>query len=387
MKKTKLLLFLLLLMSFSLSAQEGIHLIHGPYLQNIQANEVTIVWVADKPSVGWVELAPEDNTNFYETARPKYFDSVNGVKKTSTVHFVRISGLNPGTHYRYRVYAQEVLDHKGIHVTYGNVAATDVYSKAPLTFLTADPKRQNVSFAMLNDIHANNEMLTQLVGLCDMKKTDFVLFNGDMVSIFDNEKQVFDGFMDTATKLFASETPMYYTRGNHETRGIFATEFQKYFSPTNQHIYYMFRQGPVCFIALDSGEDKPDNDIEYAGITDYDQYRTEEAAWLKDALESKEFLEAPFKVVTCHIPPFGGWHGNQEVAQKFIPLLEKANIDVLLCGHLHKYFYKKAGEAASFPIIVNSNNTVLKAQADSHKLNILVLDNTGKKVDEITIAK
>lgn len=52
-----------------------------------------------------------------------------------------------------------------------------------------------------------------------------------MVSVFNEENHIFDGFMDTATKLFASEIPMYYTRGNHETRGAFATEFQRYFSP------------------------------------------------------------------------------------------------------------------------------------------------------------
>ena len=70
--------------------------------------------------------------------------------------------------------------------------------------------------------------------------------------------------------LFAKETPMYYTRGNHETRGRSAWAFQNYFSPFSEHIYYMYRQGPVCFVALDSGEDKPDSDLEYYGLTMYD---------------------------------------------------------------------------------------------------------------------
>ena len=81
-----------------------------------------------------------------------------------------------------------------------------------------------------------------------------------MVSVFNEENHIFDGFMDTATKLFASEIPMYYTRGNHETRGAFATEFQRYFSPKEENIYYTFRQGPICFVVLDTGEDKPDSD-------------------------------------------------------------------------------------------------------------------------------
>lgn len=155
--------------------------------------------------------------------------------------------------------------------------------------------RQSVNFAMVNDIHGKSDVLEKLVSHCDLKKTDMFLFNGDMVSIFNNEKEIFEGFMDKATELFASEIPMYYTRGNHETRGSFATAFQDYFSPKQEHIYYMFRQGPVCFVILDSGEDKPDSDLEYAGITVYDQYRTEQAEWLKKVLESKEYKKHRFK--------------------------------------------------------------------------------------------
>lgn len=58
--------------------------------------------------------------------------------------------------------------------------------------------------------------------------------------------------MDTAVRLFASEIPMYYARGNHETRGVFATEIQRYFSPCQEHLYYAFRQGPVYCIVLDT---------------------------------------------------------------------------------------------------------------------------------------
>ncbi len=60
--------------------------------------------------------------------------------------------------------------------------------------------------------------------------------------------------MKESIDLFASEKPMYYARGNHETRGEFATSFQKYFSPKEPFLYYLFRQGPVCFIMLDTGK-------------------------------------------------------------------------------------------------------------------------------------
>ena len=387
MNKINLFFLFCLLTALPLFAQEDIKITHAPYLQNLGENEVTIVWTVNKPSVGWVELAPDDGTHFYRTERPKVFNAKNGIKLTSTVHSVHLKGLEPGTRYRYRVYSQEVLSHVGWKVIYGNVAATDVYSKKPLFFKTSDHAMQTVNFAMVNDIHGKSDMLEKLVSHCDLKATDLFLFNGDMVSIFNSEKEIFDGFMSKATELFASELPMYYTRGNHETRGSFATAFQDYFSPKQEHIYYMFRQGPVCFVILDSGEDKPDSDLEYAGITVYDQYRTEQAEWLKKVLESKEYKEAPFKVVVCHMPPFGGWHGEQEVAEKFIPLLNNAGVDLMLCGHLHRYMRNEPKDGVRFPVIVNSNNTVLKAEAGVKELNIRILDMEGKEVDKLTITK
>ena len=387
MKEKNLLLLCVLLLSVSVYAQEGIKLAHGPYLQNMGPDEVTIVWLSDKPSVGWVELAPDDGSNFYATERPRLFDAKNGVKNTSTIHTVKLKGLNPGTNYRYRVFAQEVLSHIGHKIVYGDYAATNVYSKKPLVFRTSDPANQTISFAMVNDIHGNNGLLENLVSKCDLKKTDFIIFNGDMVSVFNEENHIFNGFMDKATALFASEIPMYYTRGNHETRGAFATEFQRYFSPKEENIYYTFRQGPVCFVILDTGEDKPDSDIEYAGITVYDEYRSEQAEWLRQVLNSKEYKEAPFKVIVAHIPPIGGWHGNLEVENKFMPLLREAKPDLMLCGHLHRFVHQKATAETPFPIIVNSNTAVLKAAANSEELDVQVIDTEGKVLDRFSVKK
>lgn len=387
MKEKNLLLLCVLLLSVSVYAQEGIKLAHGPYLQNMGPDEVTIVWLSNKPSVGWVELAPDDGSNFYATERPRFFDAKNGVKNTSTIHTVKLKGLNPGTNYRYRVFAQEVLSHTGHKIVYGDYAATNVYSKKPLVFRTSDPTNQTISFAMVNDIHGNNGLLESLVSKCDLKKTDFFIFNGDMVSVFNEENHIFNGFMDKATALFASEIPMYYTRGNHETRGAFATEFQRYFSPKEENIYYTFRQGPVCFVILDTGEDKPDSDIEYAGITVYDEYRSEQAEWLRQVLNSKEYKDAPFKVIVAHIPPIGGWHGNLEVENKFMPLLREAKPDLMLCGHLHRFVHQKATEETPFPIIVNSNTAVLKATANSEELNVQIIDTEGKVLDRLSVKK
>ena len=362
-----------------------IKIVHGPYLQSVKENEATIVWLADKPSIGWVELAPNDGSHFYGEERHKYFDTTNGVKNTSTLHSVRVSGLKPNTDYRYRIYSKEVLKHEGTYVEYGRVAATNVYTKKPLVFRTSDYGKKDMSFVMVNDIHGRENMITKLLTKTNYKEKDLIIFNGDMVSEFKSEEHIFSGFMDEAINLFASEKPMYYTRGNHETRGEFATSLQKYFCPKESHLYYTFRQGPVCFIVLDTGEDKPDSDIEYSGITDYDGYRTEQVEWMKQLYKNEDFNGAAFKVVIAHMPPSVSpdiWHGQKEVLEKFVPILNELKVDLMLCGHLHRNVYEEKSQLIQFPVLVNSNNSAVEVHATDTKLDVKVVDVDGKVVDQ-----
>ncbi len=376
---------ILLLISATVSAQKPFAISHGPYLQGLTENEVTIVWTTNRNAVSWVELAPDDNSHFYLTERPKFFSEAYGFKTMDSVHIVTLKNLDPNTRYRYRVYSQEVLSHVGTKVLYGTIAATNVYRARPLVFTTNNSAKNDASFLVLNDIHGNNELMETLLKDADWEKTDFVFFNVDMASVINSEEQLFGDFLDKAVELFARETPMYYARGNHETRGNFAYTFPRYFPTSTGQLYYTFRQGPVSFIVLDCGEDKPDSDLEYSGIVAFDNYRSQQAEWLKEAVKEKEFLDAPYRVVIVHMPPFGGWHGEKEIEEKFVPVLEQAGIDVMLCGHLHRHVHKKAGDGQNFPILVNSNKTIIKARTENNMLLIDVVDTEGKVVDSMKL--
>ncbi len=380
-------LFLLTLCTFGLTlAQNSFKITHGPYLQALDETGVTIIWTTNKSAISWVELAPDDSSHFYQEERPKYFGVQDGFKTVDTVHHVHIDGLLPGTTYRYRVYSQEVKSHRWATVEYGTIAATQVYRAQPLHFTTPDPKAEVTSFAVINDIHGNNEVMKQLLGQVDFTSNDLMFFNGDMASFYLDESQVFTDFMDTGAELFAAQYPLYYTRGNHETRGPFSNQFARYFPTVSGKLYYLLRRGPVCFIVLDSGEDKPDSDIEYSGLSVFDDYRTKQAAWLKEVLQSPAYVTAPYKVVICHMPPFGGWHGEKEVAEKFVPLLNQAGAQIMLSGHLHRHIKRMPdGNSHAFPVLVNSNQALLKATADSHQLQIDMFDKEGGKIDSITI--
>jgi len=382
MKNTKLLLLITLFLNFSMSlaAQSRISITHGPYLQGLTKDEVTIVWTTNKRAISWVELAPDDKTHFYHEPRPQFFSESYGFKVVDSVHMVRLKNLKPNTTYRYRIYSQEVLSHQAYHVTYGRTVASNVYSETPLKFTTNNPQKEEISFLVLNDIHGNNELMDSLLIGARWDKTDLVFFNGDMTTDLRSEKKLFDDFLDKAVTLFAKETPFYYARGNHETRGNFATTFPRYFPTPTGQLYYMFRQGPVCFIVLDCGEDKPDNDIEYSGIVAFDNYRTEQAQWLEKVIQGDEFQQSPFKVVITHIPPFGNWHGEKEILDKFVPILNKANIDLMMCGHLHNHIYRERSDAINFPILVNHNREMINVQANKQQMDIQISNSGGKQV-------
>ena len=361
---------------------QAIKIIHGPYIQALGENEATIMWVTDAEALSWVEVAPNDKTHFYQQERPKYYNTYLGKKLFGTVHTVKITGLEAGTTYRYAVHSKEVLEIKKHRVHYGNVACTDIYRKGTPNFTTLDPKDKSVEFIVLNDIHSNQEKLEALLNNYDKKKTDMVFFNGDMVSIVPTEQVLFDGFVDTAVKRFARYTPFYLVRGNHETRGHFATSYLKYFPTSTGMPYYTLKQGDVFFILLDGGEDKPDSNIEYYETANYDQYRLEEAEWLKKVLQSDECKNAKHRIVLMHMPPLNGnkmWHGPLHAAKCFLPLLNEANIDVMLCGHTHKYSYNTTPDKtdAKFPVLVNSNGAALKAVVNEEGIKIEVINTEG----------
>ena len=385
MKTLTLIAFIFISFLSTFAQESAFSITHGPYLQGLTENEVTIVWTTNSNAISWIELAPDDNTHFYLTERPRFYNESYGFKVVDSVHMVKLTNLQPNTTYRYRVYSQKVLSHIGTKVLYGTVAASNVYRQQPLKFTTSNPLKKDISFLVLNDIHGNNDLMESLLKGTDWNKTDLVFFNGDMTNDIRSEDQLFGNFLDKAVELFASQTPMYYARGNHETRGNFATTFPRYFPTSTGQLYYIFRQGPVCFVVLDCGEDKPDSDLEYSGIVAFDNYREQQATWLKNALKQDIFLDAPFRVVMVHMPPFGGWHGEKEIEEKFVPLLEQAGIDVMLCGHLHRHIYKKAGDGQNFPVIANSNRAVIKVHTENSIMNVNVVDTGGKIIETLQI--
>ena len=89
-------------------------------------------------------------------------------------------------------------------------------------------------------------------------------------------------------------------------------------------------------------------------------------------MESAEFRNAPFRVVVVHVPPVQDtWHGPLHAKQLFLPVLNKADVDLMLCGHLHCYRYNEAGVDGA---------EMLDVEADNSTMNVVRKDRYGKEL-------
>lgn len=373
---------------YAIAGQPSVKITHGPYLQNLSENEVTVVWTTDKPCKSWVEFSKkEDGKNFYSQLPRKAYASQDGLCCVDTLHRVTVTGLEKNTTYFYRVLSQEVKELLPYRPVLGNIVSTDIWKK-PLTFTTLDGRQETLSMVMINDIHGKKDLQKKLLEMAPPQNVDMVVFCGDMCNYINKQSDIFTGFLDTSVGLFASRKPFVYVRGNHETRGAYARNFFRYLAGPEGKFYYAFTYGPIRFVVLDSGEDKPDTDVEYSGLVDFDNYILEQKEWLARELESPEFRAASFRVVLSHIPfGKGGWYGSERLRKQLLPLLEGARIDLMLSGHNHTFGFMDKGKVTAFPIIVNSNNSVLTMFGSEDLLKVQVKQIDGKVLLEKEFSK
>ena len=378
-------LLLGLMLLFCVSAK-GIKVTHGPWICDMDSTGVTIVWVTDIPGISYVEMATASTDHFYSKTRKRYYAAEAGRRiLTDSVHCVRIRGLKPDSKYRYRVVTQALKDWcNDDWVTLGGLAWSDVWKKKPYEFKTYPAKPREITFLVLNDIHERPQFMKELCKNVDLKKLDFVLLNGDMSNRIRSQKHIMDAYLDTCVSMFATDVPLFFNRGNHELRGEFADYLNRYF-PTNNGKYYRLQHvAGVDFLFIDSGEDKPDADLEYCGIVECDQYREEQERWLRSLQEEKKIGKYPI-VVFSHMPPtLKNWHGPLHMQETLTPELNKMNVSVMLSGHLHRFDYQEPNEVINFPNLVNSNNTYLLCHIANGKMEVDYVGLTNKEKKHFT---
>lgn len=389
MRKNILLIALLFLSASSFSqSTESLRITHGPWLQNLTADGVTVCWTTNLPAVPGVWLI----RNIPQTDSLIRNSTDGMINAGGTLHKVRISGLQPGVKYPYKIHSVELMKLRPYQIYFGDTVKGKEFS-----FTTLDPANKTTRFMVVNDIHTNGGKLAGFLKSGDAAGQDLLVYNGDIVDNFETESQLLGPIIDTSVRYFASGVPFAFIRGNHETRGIMSRRLKDYLDLPENRYYYSFDQGPVHFVMLDCGEDKPDDNRYYFGLADYDHYRLEQLEWLKEELKTPAYLNAPFRVILVHMPiipaykviytriPFlikeNRGYGPSFLAEHFGPVIREAGADLLIAAHTHRHLWLAPPFSGfGFPVLINGNTNYVKVQATEQALSVSVFSGQNETI-------
>ncbi len=364
----------------------------GPYLQNPTPEGMSVLFMTAEPAVAFVEYGPTASLGLRATACEDGLRDAGG-----RMHRVRLAGLKPGTRYFYRVVTQPIVIFQPYRIAFAPEVASPIYD-----FATPDPAASRVRFLVYNDLHDNVDLWKGLHSLVADEPVDFVFLNGDVVDYLQDEAQMVGHFLDVCTSLFATRVPFLYARGNHETRGAWSRQMKGYLDLPGDRYFYAFSQGPARFVVLDSGEDKPDDAPVYAGLADFDAYRSAQRDWLAREVVSEPFKSAKYRIAIHHIPaPLGTAaedgdrptdHGAIDSRDKWWPLFNANGIDLFLGGHTHRPVLRPADPAAghAFPVMIGGGprkgiGTVMLVDADADRVLVKMLRDDGTTIATLEV--
>ncbi len=287
-------------------APTTVKIVKGPWLQNVTAQSVVVMWETQMASSTRVDYGPTDALGaFVEEVTPR------------TIHGITLPDLAPNARYYYRV-------------TSGDV------SNAINSFISA-PGDATVPFRFVayGDTRSNPGAHKAVVDSILRSGPDFVLHVGDFVNsgrIYSEwEPQYFTPAAD-----MLKGTPLFPALGNHEFSGTGQIWYYDFFSVPDNGVsgygehFYGFSYGAARFIGLSACEGC---DSFASGTPQYN--------WLLGQFTSPEFINAKWRIVWMHNPPFTSTQQDNTVDQALravlVPLFEQYGVDVVFSGDDHFY--------------------------------------------------
>ena len=344
----------------------------GPWVTDMSEDAFTVLWTTAMPCQGWVELA--NGRRVYE-----YYA---GRKLFGTLHTVRVTGLSRGSDYRYRIGNRVVDPLNPRRPAYGR----DIYS-GDYSVTTFDPNRKTCHFTVMNDVHMRLDHYAALLDDIDTGDNDFLLLNGDIISAGNWTVDSLVKYEVGPLGPYGANLPVVFARGNHEGRGSGVALVEKIFPKAESApYYYTLREGPVAFIVLDAGETGAANSLALTGDRIYEDYLREQMAWAEKAMNEPAFRKAPVKICILHAPMIDPGIPDDFVPHtwmnhNFVPLLNKAGVDLMIGADLHEYQYHPAGTMNnSFPILVNDSESRLDVRVERGHIYVTIYDEAGNVV-------
>lgn len=354
-----------------------------PYVQLFDEDSVCITWMTSEKTTGYVTW----NQDRFSSAGQRAWDETDGLLDANFfVHRATIVGIDPKKPLLYRVHSRPFEKFGPYGVKYSAPEETFYGEIKELL-----PKNGVVSWGMLNDVHERTSIIKRFIP--HMKDLNgFCCMNGDIMNYVESE----NGVVGCITKPFSWVTqeahlPVWYLRGNHETRGCFARNLRDYLALKDGRYYGAATLGGVRFAFLDSGEDKSDRNGQYSGLVAFDRYIEAQNKWLEREVASPAWKKAQARVVFRHIPfPLrptdskGGWKHKLPRLTDMDKILQGANVSLGMSAHIHFAEWYLPIPERPYHLITGGgpdlNDAYLtKCFFYNRKLKIVQIDEKGKK--------
>ena len=303
----------------------GVTVMRRPYLQQMAANRVVIVWATREAGSPQVRVTSGATARMVSGSSRLVPASRSLLGYDYYHHEVPVGSLSASTTYSYEAF----------------VGTLPVASAA---FRTPPAKGTGTfTFIAFGDSGTGSTQAQQLAGLMASDTFDVALHAGDIA--YGNTSGTGDASYKTYNDWFFNIYPAWLpshaffpTEGNHDSRptnGNGVAYLDAFTLPANggspaypDHAerYYSFDYGPAHVVVLDT-------EFTFQDTT----RRAEQVSWLESDLAA---TSQPWKVALFHRSPYsaGGEHGSDlAVRAAFAPLFEQYGVQLVLSAHEHDY--------------------------------------------------
>lgn len=295
-------------------------------------------------------------------AEKVFWDAKGGdIKTHDKVHVVKIpkETLIGNT---YRVFSQRVNYKWGYDSFIGNAVSGEKIR------FKGQPKSDNINILCVSDVHDRSKEMYQSLEFFK-SEPDMLALIGDISSEVEYKSRYIKGILVHAGNITKGEIPVVYARGNHETRGEFASQMINYLPTSTGEFYYTFNFGELSAIVLDPGEDKEDSHPEYSGLVDFESYRKQQYEWLLSL--KREDFPGKYLIVFSHVPRL-----HKHFGMDWNEPLKTLDADLIIGGHYHI----SAFDNSEPPVYVECGK---RAKTDEFAAGAVTLD--GQKIKMLTI--
>ena len=364
-----------------------------PHVQLLNEDAVAIVWTTHSDATGYVTWSQDG----WKTSSRAWDEEDGLLSANCKLHRAFISGIDPSKPLEYKAHSRAFKVFDPYSVSYNG--EEEVFSGTMSAFAK---EGEGISWAMFNDVHENLAVYDKFMPhLSDI--SGFCVLNGDIVNHVDDEKDVTDRLIEPLSRIAQKTSlPVWYLRGNHETRGAFARNMRNYLALKDGHYFGAATLGGIRFVFLDCGEDKKDTNAAYSGLVNFDRYIERQNQWLEKEVASSEWKNAKARVAIRHIPgPLtiphkNGWKHNLKRLDRMDEILKNANVTLAMGAHLHNWGFHAPIPARPYPLVVGggpklggtigkSNATLVKCYCKGGAITVKILDETGKVVASETL--